>query len=111
MGCAGAFRRGAIQPWAGEAMGRWEANDIEAHAWMGWLLQAMDIQVSSNFERYLYTLCGHDAAKLAELISKFHSSVRPWAAASATPLSRLWAAASATHSSQTGWGPVADNDP
>ncbi|MGH1375065.1 MAG: threonine synthase [Alphaproteobacteria bacterium] len=35
------------------------------------LSPSMDIQISSNFERYLFDLCGRDSARLADLMDTF----------------------------------------
>eukprot|EP00127_Corallochytrium_limacisporum_P001685 Clim_evm22s77 gene=Clim_evmTU22s77 len=40
------------------------------------LAPAMDISISSNFERYLYMLCDHDSAQLKELMDIFKATGR-----------------------------------
>lgn len=49
--------------------GEMKAQEVEAT-----MSPSMDIQISSNFERYLFDLLGRDAEKLRELMQKFSKS-------------------------------------
>lgn len=51
-----------------------ETGEMKADGVVPTLSPSMDIQISSNFERYLYFLLGRDAAKTAEIMAQFKES-------------------------------------
>lgn len=51
-----------------------ETGTYSKHAAVLTIAPSMDISVSSNFERYLFYLCGEDARTLAQWMDKFEST-------------------------------------